>query len=353
MGGGLQTVAVCLVHSLGQILGADDQNAGVAGIVRVVGVQLGGTGAQGAIREALEAAHTRGAVGIVPLLGRQVLRVEHIVQAHGHTHRQLAAVAAGHIVGEVLVIVPDLRGVGVHHGHAQAGGQRQTLLHALLAGGGHQERVGDQIVVDLGGLLTENAVGIAIGIQLHQAAGTVYVAVGDVGFFQRHGVGHRCMQAHALDDDGVIGAGLVQVQTGGQPVLAVLPLGLVKVGALDPLALGRLRRAVTQQLQCLGAGGGAAKVHRGIGLAESEEVQVGVAHAGQHSFALQINALCAVKVLQRLLLRAHIGKFAVLQHHRLFADARRFHRVDLAAIKQRISFNLHFVHLSNFNVVLL
>lgn len=67
------------------------------------------------------------------------------------------------------------------------------------------------------------------------------------------------MQAHALDDDGVIGAGLVQVQTGGQPVLAVLPLGLVKVGALDPLALGRLRRAVTQQLQCLGAGGGAAR----------------------------------------------------------------------------------------------
>ena len=350
VGGGLQTVAVCLVHSLGQILGTDDQNTGVAGIVHVVGVQLGGTGTQRAVREALEASHPRGAVGIAPLLGRQVLRIEHIVQTHGHTHRQLAAVAAGHIVRKILVIVPYRRGIGVHHGHTQTGGQRQPLFHALLAGGGHQKRIGDQVVVDFGGLLTENAVGSAVGIQLHHAAGAEYIAVGDVGLFQRHRIGHRRMQAYALDNDGMLGAGLIQIQTGGQLVLAVLPLGLVKVGALDPLSLGRLRRAVTQQLQCFVTGGGAAQIHGGIGLAEGEEVQVGVAHTGQHGLALQIDALRAVKVLQRLLLRAHVGKFAVLQHYRVLADIRRLHRVDLATIEQRISSGLHFVHLSNFNM---
>ena len=57
------------------------------------------------------------------------------------------------------------------------------------------------------------------------------------------------MQAYALDNDGMLGAGLIQIQTGGQLILAVLPLGLVEVGALDPLALGRLCRTVTQQLQ--------------------------------------------------------------------------------------------------------
>lgn len=67
------------------------------------------------------------------------------------------------------------------------------------------------------------------------------------------------MQAYALDNDGMLGAGLIQIQTGGQLVLAALPLGLVKVGALDPLSLGRLRRAVTQQLQCFVTGGGAAR----------------------------------------------------------------------------------------------
>ena len=158
------------------------------------------------------------------------------------------------------------------------------------------------------------------------------------------------MQAYALDNDGMLGAGLIQIQTGGQLVLAVLPLGLVKVGALDPLSLGRLRRAVTQQLQCFVTGGGAAQIHGGIGLAEGEEVQVGVAHTGQHGLALQIDALRAVKVLQRLLLRAHVGKFAVLQHYRVLADIRRLHRVDLAPIEQRISSGLHFVHLSNFNM---
>ena len=123
------------------------------------------------------------------------------------------------------------------------------------------------------------------------------------------------MQAYALDNDGMIGAGLIQIQTGGQLILAVLPLGLVEVGALDPLALGRFRRTVTQQLQRLGTGGGTAQIHGGIGLAEGEKVQVGVAHAGQHGLALQIDALRAVKALQRLLLCAHVGKFAVLQHY--------------------------------------
>ena len=161
------------------------------------------------------------------------------------------------------------------------------------------------------------------------------------------------MQAHALDNDGMIGAGLIQVQTGGQLILAVLPLGLVEVGALDPLALGRLRRAFTQQLQCLGAGGGTAQIHRGIGLAEGEEVQVRIAHAGQHGLALQVDALLTIKLRQCLFLRAHIGKFAVLQHHRFLADIRRLHRVNLTAIKQCISFSLHFVHLSNFKMILL
>ena len=67
------------------------------------------------------------------------------------------------------------------------------------------------------------------------------------------------MQTHALHHHGVVRTHQVQIRFGGQVVVVGVPLGLVEVGAFDPLALGGLRCPGSQLADGLRLAGTAAQ----------------------------------------------------------------------------------------------
>ena len=107
------------------------------------------------------------------------------------------------------------------------------------------------------------------------------------------------MQTHALHHYGVVRTHQVQIRFGGQVVVVGVPLGLVEVGAFDPLALGGLRRPGSQLADGLCLAGTAAQIHGGVGLTVGKEVEVGITHAREHGLARQIH---------------HLRRFAGAQH---------------------------------------
>ena len=115
----------------------------------------------------------------------------------------------------------------------------------------------------------------------------------------------------------------IQIRLGGQAVVVSVPLGLIKIGALDPLTLGRFRRPSRQLADDLSLAGAAAQIHRGVGLAVGKEVEVGIAHTRKHGLSLQIHNLRGFAVSQHLLRRSSVYNLTVTNgqcfHHAVFA----------------------------------
>lgn len=221
-------------------------------------------------------------------------------------------------------------------GETLTGGLRQRLAHDLLLDLGDLGGVGDQLVEDLGGLLPQDAVGHAVRVQLHQTAGAEFIALADTGGGQRRGVGHGGMQTHALHHHGVVRTHQVQIRFGGQVVVVGVPLGLVEVGAFDPLALGGLRCPGSQLADGLCLAGTAAQVHGGVGLTVGKEVEVGITHAREHGLARQIHHLRRFAGAQHLLRGTRVYNLTVTHGQCLHHVALPGHGVYHAVFQNQI-----------------
>ena len=342
MGRGLQTVLVRLIDALVQSILGDNEDTLVAGIVVVVFQQRCGSGTEGAVGKALKGAVVDLSVGVSLLLLGEDGLVVHLFEADSHTDGQLTLLVQIFVDVGVFEEVPDLSGIGIHHGDAHAGNVLKGLLHGLLAHGLIGERIGYDIVEDLGSLFADNAVGIAVFIQFYEAAFAEDIAVADACDFQRLMVRGDFVQAASLDDDGVIGGDQIQVVSSRHSVhIHILPLGLVIVGAFDPGTSGNLGALGLQFCPGFFSGGDAAQIYREQRLVIGVEVQMGVAHGGFHRLAFEIDDLCGLELFHRVLRKTGPDDVTLVDRYRFHGIVFFDKGVDLAVYKQFVDFLFH------------
>ena len=341
VGRGLQTVLVRLIHLFVQSGLGDDQDALVAGIVVVVFQQSGGSGAEGTVRKDLERTEIGHSERIALLFLSQDGLVVHLFEADAHSDGEQAFLVQFSVNVDVFEEVPDLRSIGVHHGDAHAGNVLEHFGHGLLAEILVQQRIGNDVVEQFGSLFAHDAVGIAVLVQLAQAAFAEDVALADTGLLQSHVVRGDFVQAASLDDDRVIRGDHVEVICRRHSVFDVLPLGLVVVGALDPGACGDLGALRLQLFPGFRSRGAAGQVDSAESLAVCVEVQVGIAQRRFHGLALQIDAVVGFELFQRFRGGAGPEDLALVDCQRFYGVVFFDERVDFAVNKQFVNFLFH------------
>ena len=215
----------------------------------------------------------------------------------------------------------------MHHGQTILNRQIKAFFHVFFLILRNQERIRNQFVIDLRRLFSEYSVRHTVLIQNYSSAYSEIITLAYAGFRKSHGVGYCSMQAYSLYNDRMLGTGHVQIFFCRELIFAVIPLGLVKVGTLDPFSFRSFGCLGGQPLDSFFFALGSAQIYGGKSLAEREAMQVGVSHTWENCLTFQVDDFFCFVSFESFLGSSYEYKFSVFDDNSLFYNAFCFKRI--------------------------
>ena len=296
VGGNAHAVCGSDAADLIQVSLIHNSDAGGGGIICIGGIQLGGTGTQRAVYEQLQRADP---VQVITMTGLVAVCQEGTEVVDLGEAALMISTDAAACMGYILIGLPHLSivlvldVVGLNRSHAHGLSIVHGSADALLV-------VGNSLLGNDGqhhcqsAALTDDTIGIAVGIQVDGSAGGLGSVAVDAGLLQSHRVAHSHMTAGTGADDGMLGGDLVQILTGGHPV-GIGEEVLVPAAAQYDFTGSHmvLLDETAAPLDHFSQGGNLMQLDHAQALTHIVEVLVGIVEAGDNSAAFGIDLLTA------------------------------------------------------------
>ena len=344
MHGALDACAGSAKHFLFQSILIFNYNTCCAGVVRIGGIQCRAAGTEAPVAKKLIASYIYFRMRIIQRNRRRhrlILQLFQLVLIDSDPEGEKAVPVERCIVFRRLGVFPDIGGIGMHGCHTQRSHFLQLLHHDGALASGIDEGIRYDFIENFRRLFPKDTIRIAVRFKFCRAARFRRVPFADPCFFQSGSVCHRRVQTGSLNDDGMLGAGGIQIMAGWQLVSRVCPFGLIEVRPADPFALRCCRGFFPKPRDSLRLGDATTKVNRGQRLAEGIKMHVTVSETGNNGLSAEVDGFPRIIMRKGFLVSPGKNDLAVLNAQRFYYVSFIFQRMDAAVVKQPVQ---HFFH---------